>query len=59
MAKGAPELMLARVEKVVRRMQEEITPPFKLSFLGDKAQTYSAISSALTVAHRRIALRLR
>ena len=58
-AKGAPDLMLATVEKVVRRIQKEITPPFKLSSLGDKAQTYGAIASALTVAAERISARIR
>jgi predicted NBD/HSP70 family sugar kinase len=58
-AKGDPDLMLSIVEKVVRRIQKEITPPFKLSSLGDKAQTYGAIRSALTVATDRITARLR
>jgi glucokinase len=58
-AKGDPDLMLAIVEKVVRRIQKEITPPFKLSSLGDKAQTYGAIRSALMVANERIADHLR
>ena len=57
-AKGAPELMLSTVEKVVRRIQKEITPPFKLSSLGDKAQTYGAIHSALSLAHQAVARRL-
>ena len=58
-AKGDPDLMLSVVEKVVRRIQKEITPPFKLSSLGDKAQTYGAICSALTAASNRITARLR
>jgi glucokinase len=58
-ARGDPDLMLSIVEKVVRRIQQEITPPFKLSSLGDKAQTYGAIYSALTVAQQDIARRLR
>jgi len=58
-AKGAPDLMLSIVEKVVRRIQIDITPPFALSSLGDKAQTYGAIRSALDVASERIAARLR
>jgi glucokinase len=58
-AKGAPDLMLSIVEKVVRRIQREITPPMKLSTLGDKAQTYGAIRSALGAATGRIAARLR
>jgi glucokinase len=58
-AKGDPDLMLAIIEKVVRRIQKEITPPFKLSSLGDKAQTYGAIRSALMAASERIAGRLR
>jgi glucokinase len=58
-AKGDPALMLATVERVVRRIQKEITPPFKLSSLGDKAQTYGAIHSARMVACERIAKGLR
>ena len=57
-AKGAPDLMLAIIEKVVRRIQKDITPPFALSSLGDKAQTYGAIRSALDVASERIAASL-
>lgn len=49
-AKGAPEFMLETVEKVVRRIQMEITPAIKLSALGDKAQTFGAIRSALNAA---------
>jgi len=58
-AKGAPDLMLSIVEKVVRRIQKDITPPFVLSSLGDKAQTYGAIRSALDVAQDACASRLR
>jgi len=58
-AKGAPDLMLSIVEKVVRRIQREITPPFALSSLGDKAQTYGAIHSALALAQEACARRLR
>jgi glucokinase len=54
-AKGAPEFMLATVDRVVRRIHAAGTPPFRLSSLGDKAQTYGAIRSALTVARRRVA----
>ena len=57
-ARGDPDLMISLVEKVVRRIQKEITPPFRLSSLGDKAQTYGAIYSALTVAQQDIARRL-
>ena len=57
-AKGDPDLMLAIVEKVVRHIQKEITPPFKLSLLGDKAQTYGAIRSALTLAQEACSRRL-
>jgi glucokinase len=56
-AKGAPELMLATVERVVRRIHALGTPTFRFSSLGDKAQTYGAIGSALTVARRRMASR--
>jgi glucokinase len=57
-AQGDSDLMLATVEKVVGRIQKEITPPFKLSTLGDKAQTYGAVRSALGAATARIASRL-
>ena len=57
--KGDPDRMLAIVENVVRRMQRGVSPPFKLSALGDKAQTCGAIRSALGAATERIAARLR
>ena len=56
--KGAPEFMLSTVEKVVQHIQKENTPPIKLSALEDKAQTFGAIRSALTVAHAAVARRL-
>jgi len=49
-AKGAPEMMLATVERVVRRIHGAGTPPLRLSSLGDKAQTYGAVRSALVLA---------
>jgi glucokinase len=58
-AKGAPDFMLATVEKVVRQIQKEITPPFKLSSLEDKAQTYGALCSALSVAREALTRRLK
>jgi glucokinase len=51
--KGAPEFMLEIVGKVVHRLQPN-PPPIKLSWLGDKAQTYGAIYSALGVAREAI-----
>jgi predicted NBD/HSP70 family sugar kinase len=57
--KGDPDRMLAIVENVVRRIQRGVSPPFKLSALGDKAQTCGAIRSALGAATERIAARLR
>ncbi len=57
-AKGAPEFMLETLSKVVRSIQKDITPPIKLSALEDKAQTYGAIHSALTVARQAIVRRL-
>ena len=48
-SKGAPDSMLATVERVVRRIQPD-PPPLKLSSLQDKAQTYGAIFSALGLA---------
>jgi hypothetical protein len=50
--------MLGVVEKVVRAIQKDIAPPIKLSSLGDKAQTFGAIYSALRLAWERIARRL-
>jgi glucokinase len=48
-SKGAPGLMLATVEKVVRRIQPD-PPRLKLSTLQDQAQTYGAIFAALSLA---------
>jgi len=56
--KGAPDLMLAILAKVVHRLQPD-PPPIQLSSLEDKAQTYGAIHSALTMAQEAILLRLR
>ncbi len=56
--KGAPELLLATVRKVVHRIHPESPPPIKLSALDDQAQTYGAIFSALTLAEEAIARRL-
>jgi predicted NBD/HSP70 family sugar kinase len=53
--KGAPEFMLATVEKVVRAIQKDHSPPVKLSALEDKAQTFGAIYSAITAACEAIA----
>ncbi len=53
-AKGAPQFMLDTVNKVVRSIQKDITPPIKLSELEDKAQTFGAVHSALTLARRAI-----
>jgi glucokinase len=52
-AKGAPDFMLATVEKVVRRIQPD-PPPVKLSLLEDKAQTYGAVYSALALAQEAV-----
>ncbi len=48
-ARGAPELLLRTVRAVARRIHPS-PPPIKLSALRDRAQTYGAIFSALTVA---------
>lgn len=56
-AKGAPEFMLATVEKVVHTIQPD-PPPIRLSALEDKAQTYGAIYSALEAAREPVARRL-
>jgi glucokinase len=57
-SRGAPDLMLATVEKVVRRIQPD-PPPLKLSVLQDKAQTWGAIFSALGLAQDSVARQLR
>ncbi len=57
-AKGAPDFLLTTVNTVVRRIHPG-PPPVKLSSLEDKAQTYGAIYSALTVARQAIASRFR
>ncbi len=56
-AKGAPEFMLARVEKVVRTIHPD-PPPIRLSALEDRAQTYGAIYAALEAASEAIVRRL-
>jgi predicted NBD/HSP70 family sugar kinase len=56
-AKGAPEFMLATVEKVVRTIQPD-PPPIRLSALEDKAQTYGAIYAALEAARNSLSRRL-
>jgi glucokinase len=55
---GAPEFMLCTVGKVVQHIQKENIPPTKLSALKDKAQTFGAVRSALTVAQQCVARRL-
>jgi len=57
-AKGAPEFMLSTVNKIVQHIYKENAPPIKLSSLEDKAQTFGAIRSALTLAQQAIARRL-
>jgi len=57
-AKGAPDFMLSTVGKVVQQIYKENAPPIKLSALEDKAQTFGAIRSALTLAQQAIARRL-
>ena len=56
-SKGAPDLMLATVERVVRRIQPD-PPTLKLSSLQDKAQTYGAIFSALSLAQDAVVRQL-
>jgi glucokinase len=56
--KGAPEFMLSTVGKVVEHIYKENAPPIKLSALEDKAQTFGAIRSALTLAQQAVARRL-
>jgi glucokinase len=57
--RGAPDLMLAIVRRVVARIHPETQPPITLSALEDKAQTFGAIRSALDAAGERIARQLR
>ncbi|HEV2493102.1 MAG TPA: ROK family protein [Terriglobia bacterium] len=54
---GDPELLLDTVTRVVRRIHPQ-APQIKLSALKDKAQTYGAIFSALSLAHEAVARRL-
>jgi glucokinase len=56
-AKGAPEFMLATVERVVGTIHPD-PPPIRLSALEDKAQTFGAIYAALEAATEFIAKRL-
>jgi predicted NBD/HSP70 family sugar kinase len=57
LAKGEPELLLDTVSRVVARIHPD-PPPVRLSSLGDKAQTYGAIVSALTLAQEAALRRL-
>jgi glucokinase len=57
-AKGAPEFMLSTAGKIVQYIYKENAPPIKLSALEDKAQTFGAIHSALTLAQQAVARRL-
>ena len=57
-AKGAPEFMLSTVEKIVQHTYKENAPPVKFSSLEDKAQTFGAVRSALTLAQQAVARRL-
>lgn len=56
--RGAPDLMLDTVSRVVARIHPETQPPILLSALEDKAQTFGAIRSALDAAAERIARQL-
>ncbi|PYV05105.1 MAG: hypothetical protein DMG26_06150 [Acidobacteria bacterium] len=57
LAKGEPELLLDTVTRVVARIHPD-PPPVRLSSLGDQAQTYGAIVSALTLAQGAVVHRL-
>jgi len=52
--RGAPELLLATVERVVRRILKDLAPPIKISALEDKAQMHGAVFSALTAAQNAL-----
>jgi glucokinase len=56
-ARGAPEFMLSTVRTVVKRILAG-APPIELSSLEDKAQTYGAIRSAISLVHREVLRRL-
>jgi len=56
-SKGAPDLMLATVERVLRRIQPD-PPPLALSALQGKAQTHGAIFSALGLAQAAVVRQL-
>ncbi len=55
-SKGAPEMLLAAVNGVVARIQPD-PPPIRASSVEDKAQTYGAVSLALTAGQEEIAPR--
>lgn len=50
LTRGAPEFMLATVQKVLEGIHPDIAPPVRLSALGDRAQLYGAIFAALSTA---------
>jgi glucokinase len=50
LTRGAPQLMLETVTRVVRQIHPDIAPPVRMSTLGDRAQLYGAISAALESA---------
>jgi glucokinase len=56
-SRGAPDFMLATVERVMRRIQPH-PPPLVLSALEDKAQTHGAIFSALSLAQDAVVRQL-
>jgi len=47
LTRGAPELMLETVKRVLHQIHPDIAPPVRLSTLGDRAQLYGAVSAAL------------
>lgn len=47
LTRGAPELMLETVKRVLVRIHPDIAPPVRLSSLGDRAQLYGAVRAAL------------
>jgi glucokinase len=50
LTRGAPEFMLETVQRVLQRIHPDITPPVRLSALGDRAQLYGAVFAALGAA---------
>ena len=53
LTRGAPELMIETVKRVLMHIHPDIAPPVRLSALGDRGQLYGAIFAALEAALRQ------